>query len=141
MSELAALAAIAPDVEASLDVADAVPPGMQEALAAVVADLRAEAALRDGDSARLLAEFADRLEAPRAWLGVDRFVHELLGDLLRDALAVSAADRVAALSARAFALKGVARHAPLWPGAGARHGCPYGYESLLAVVRLTGLAA
>jgi hypothetical protein len=148
------LAEIAPDVDASLsDVTDAPPPvEVQEALSAVVATLRASAATyeRTGDEpphapaerARLLAELAEHLEQPRAWQGVDRFVHQLMGDLLLDALRAtdSGVSGGGALSARALALKAMARHEPLWPGAGGRAGCAYGYDSFLALVRQAGLA-
>jgi hypothetical protein len=141
------LAVLAPEVEASLAAdaaqASAVPVNMHDALAAVVIELRAEAGRRDGDPATpapLLRELADRLAQPRAWLGVDRLVHQLLGDCLADALG-GRDDGPGASAARVVALKALARHAPLWPGAAARSGCPYTYDSLLADVRLIAMRA
>jgi hypothetical protein len=61
-------------------------------------------------------------------------VHELVSGLRADALA--AAHGAPALTARAFTLKALARHAALWPGAGPRPGCVYGYDGILASVRL-----
>jgi hypothetical protein len=96
------------------------------------------------ETAQLLRQFADHLEQPRAWYGIDRFVHELLSDLVRDALVVPHVPHggnAGALTARAVALRVLARHEPLWPGAGSRGISPYSHESLLAVVRLAALAA
>lgn len=144
MSELAALA---PEVEASLGIdADAAaahgPSHVCEALAAVVATLRSESAPGAWDAPPpLLHALADRLAAPRAWLELDRVVHELMSDLLLDAVAAPDSARADALAARAFALRTIARHDALWSGAGPRGGCAYGYDSLLASVRMRAIAA
>jgi hypothetical protein len=141
------IAELAPDVLTALPALERdggllpehdVDAALQAARDAAVAELRAEGARRaaDGDEVSgLLARLADHLEQQRVAAGVDRLVHELLSDLLTDALAAAEAERPAYLAARAFALKVIARHAPLWPGAGPRLGCAYGYDSVLAVVR------
>ena len=148
MSELAVLA---PEVEASLPDDRKVPPAVHAATAAVVAELYAEAARHEDGAAasvegatevaRLLREFAGTLAQRHAWRGVDRLVHELVSDLLSDVLRIADGGRTPALIARAFLLNALARHAVLWPGAGPRLGCVYGYDSILASVRLAALAA
>ncbi len=135
---------LAPEVRSALSDQDTTSGG-EEVLAAVqnarsvaADELRAEAARREPDgseAAGLLTALADRLDQQRMAAGVDRLVHELVSDLLADALTATDADRGAQLTARAFALKAIARQAPLWPGAGPRLGCSYGYDSVLAVVR------
>jgi hypothetical protein len=146
------IAVLAPEVGAALPelaAHDAAPAAqdafarMQAALGAAAGELRAEAARREGapaetglgESARVLWETATRLEQPGSSVAVDRLVHELVTDLVADALAATDPGRATTLSARAFALKALARHEPLWPGAGPRLGCPYSYESILALVR------
>jgi hypothetical protein len=138
---------LAPKVRSALADQDGLPQeqdvlaALQGARTAASAELRAEAARREGagggdpEVAQLLIALADRLEQQRVAAGVDRLVHELLSDLLTDALSAPETARPAYMTARAFALKVIARHAPLWPGAGPRLGCSYGYDSVLAVVR------
>ena len=142
------LATLAPEVEASLG-ADADPASvptqtMRDALAAVAATLRSEAdrPAEGGETGTaFLRDLADRLEAPHAWSGVDRLVHELVSGLVADALAAPEGERLSTLVARAFALRALARQETLWPGASDRMGCPYDYDGLLATVRLTAIAA
>ena len=63
-----------------------------------------------------------------------------MSGVLTDALAPHDADRAARLAARSFAVRLIARHDPLWPGAGPRLGCAYSYESLIATVRCSAMA-
>jgi hypothetical protein len=155
------IAVLPPEVRSALAEQDGLPhdadmlTALQDARTAAAAELRAEAARRtagttavpegiegaeptsahDPEVAQLLSALAERLERQRVAAGVDQLVHELLSDLLTDALTAPVTERTAYLTARAFALKVIARHAPLWPGAGPRLGCSYGYDSVLAVVR------
>jgi hypothetical protein len=136
------LAALAPEVEASLGVdEDAAAPGpasVEQALADVVAALRSEGA-SGGSGAPLLLDLAERLAAPKAWLGVDRLVHDLVTDLVLGALA--APDPARGDDGRAFALRTLARHDALWPGAAARLGTAQSYDSILAAIRLRATSA
>ena len=135
-------------------------PTVQHALTEAVAELRAEIARleaadgRHGDSeggatprlhtaeaARVLRHIAERLELQGAWATTDRLVHELLSGLITDALDTADGFPAARLTGRAFALRVLARQAPLWPGAGPRLGCAYGYDSLIAVVRTAAQAS
>ena len=154
MSELAV---IAPQVEASLapeaaaeaaEHAGAVATALEAAAAALHDEATRREAAADALSAGtpLLRELAEALAAPRAGLRLDRLVHALVGDLLRDALTVARtatpdARLAAEQSARAFALTLLARDPVLWPGAGPRRGCTYTGDSLLATLRLAALAA
>ena len=63
-----------------------------------------------------------------------------MSGVLTDALAPADDDQAARLAARSSAVRIIARHDPLWPGAGPRLGCAYGYDSLIAVVRSQALA-
>lgn len=141
------LAALAPQVEASIapDAADAAPfrPTVEAALrtAAVAMREAAERVRSDGDdAAHVLRDLAGQLEQPQAWLAVDRLIHQLLGDVLRDAIARPDGTRGPVETARALALGVLARDAVLWPGAGSRMGCTYDYDGLLATARLAALA-
>jgi hypothetical protein len=142
------VAILAPEVAESLPHDVRLPAEFGAATLAVAGELSAEAARYEeqvgagaaGDVAALLRRFAEQLAQPRAWLSIDRFVHELVSDLLADALAAADGAPAPALTARAFTLKALARHATLWPGAGPRPGCDYGYDSVLASVRLAALS-
>ena len=141
------LAVLAPQVEASIapEAADAVAfrPAVEAALRTAAGALYVTAeSYHDGshETAGALRQFADRLEQPQAWLGIDRFIHELLGDVLREAIARPNGERGPADTARAIALGILARDGVLWPGAGARMGVTYDYDGLLATARLTALA-
>jgi hypothetical protein len=148
------LAVLAPDVEAaqSHEIAEAAGDRatVEAAVAAAVVALRAAAGHHEpapeagsgaaSDVATLLRGFADQLEQPQAWINVDRVVHELLADLLRDVILADPA-RAAAVTARTVAVRIIARDAVLWPGAGPRMGCTYNYDGLLATIRRTALAA
>lgn len=118
------------------------PPALHDAITTAAAELRAEAdrAGCDPAVARLLLEIADGLAVQGAWTAVDRLVHDLVTNVLTDALAPDDAGRTARLAARSFAVRIIARHDPLWPGAGPRLGCAYGYDSLMAVVRCSAMA-
>ena len=143
------VALLAPEVAESLPDHVRLPADFDAATSAVADELRAQAAHYEGDTgahgeatgevARLLRQFADQLAQPRAWLGIDRLVHELISGLVADALGAAAGPPAPALTARAFALKALARQAALWPGAGPRPGCAYSYD-VLASVRLAALA-
>ena len=127
---------------------------MRDSLAAAAAQLRAQAAGReaavadaeDGGAAHRsahaaevateLRQIADRLEEHGAWQNVDRLVHELVGDLLVGALALAHRGSSPALVARAAAVGVLAANDVLWPGAGARLGCAYAHDGLLALVRV-----
>jgi hypothetical protein len=141
------LAVLAPQVEASIapDAADAASfrPTVEAALrtAAVAMREAAERVQSDADeAAQVLRELAGQLEQPQAWLAVDRLIHQLLGDVLRDAIVRPDGNRSAVETARATALGILARDAVLWPGAGSRMGCTYDYDGLLATARLAALA-
>jgi hypothetical protein len=142
------LAVLAPQVEASIapEAADAVGfrPAVEAALRSAAGALYATAERYDGrvdETAGALRQFAERLEQPQAWLGVDRIIHELLGDVLRAAIARPDGERGPVDTARAIALGILARDGVLWPGAGSRMGVTYDYDGLLAMARLTALAA
>jgi len=147
------VAVLAPDVAESLPDDAEVPADLQAATEAVAAELRAEAARCEGDidgmraiagaghgAAPLLRRVADQLAQPRAALGVDRLVHELVGRVLADSLGMVDGTSAGAPTAPAFALLALARHDVLWPGASARLGSSYSYDSILAGVRLAALA-
>jgi hypothetical protein len=137
------LAELAPEVEASIapDVgAVATTASIREALEAAAATLRSES-VAGGASATVLRDLADRLAGPHAWVEIDRLVHELVTDLLLDALAGPDDARADALAARAFALRTIARDPSLWPGAGTRRGTSQSYDGLLAAVRMRATAA
>jgi hypothetical protein len=143
------VAVLAPEVAESLPDDVRLPAGVDAATSAVAGELCTEAARYESevgagaeagrDAALLLRRFAEQLTQPRAWRTIDRFVHELVTDFLADALGAANGELPPALTARAFTLKALARHTALWPGAGPRPGCAYGYDSILAGVRLAAL--